>query len=97
MINRIMIKGMVASLALTGSLAVAPAALAAPADPAGAPTGYGLLHAGHDHDKPKPDKPKSDKKSKHSDHDDHKNKKKGNSGAHAGGGYDSHRHHPRNW
>lgn len=94
MIKGIMIKGMVASFALTGSLAVAPAALAAPADPAGTLTGYGLQHGGHDHDKPKPDKPKP-KKPKHGDH--HGHKKKGDSGAHAGGGYDSHRRHPRNW
>ena len=89
MIKRIVVKGMVASLALTGSLAVAPAALAGPVDPAAAPVGYGLHHAGHDHggksEKPKP-KPKKGKKShKHGD------------SAHASGGYDSHRKHPRNW
>ena len=94
MIKRIVVKGMVASLALTGSLAVAPAALAGPADPAAAPVGYGLQHAGHDHgdkaDKPKPKpKPKKGKKGK-------KGHKYGDS-AHAGGGYDSHRSHPRNW
>jgi hypothetical protein len=89
-----MIKGMVATLALTGSLAVAPAALAAPVDPSGALPGYGLEHAGHDHgdksDKPKP-KPKP-KKPKHSSH-----RHQYDDSAHAGGGYDSHRHHPRNW
>ena len=59
---------MVASLTLTGSLALAPAALAGPVDPAAAPVGYGLAHSGHDHsnkaDKPKPKKPKKDKKDK---------------------------------
>jgi hypothetical protein len=90
MINRIVVKGMVASLALTGALAVAPAALAGPVDRA-APVGYGLQHAGHDHgdkaDKPKP-KPKPKKGKKGQKHGD---------SAHAGGGYDSHRSHPRNW
>ena len=88
-----MIKGIVAVAALTGSLVIGPAALAAPVDPIGTP-GYGLEHAGHDHGakpekpekpKPKPDKKKSDKKKGHGD------------SSHAGGGYDSHRSHPRNW
>jgi hypothetical protein len=87
-----MIKGIVAAVALTGSLVVGPAALAAPVDPAGSLPGYGLEHAGHDHGA-KPDKPKpKPKKPKHPD------KKKGHGdSAHAGGGYDSHRSHPRNW
>jgi hypothetical protein len=94
MIKGIVIKGMVASLALTGSLAVAPAALADPVDPAGAPPGYGLQHAGHDHgdksDKPKPKpKPKEEKKGEHGHHKD------GDS-AHDDDGDDS-RQHPRNW
>ena len=66
-----------------------------------------LLHAGHDHgkkdDNKKHKKYKKYKKSKHShgyghDHDHgHHHHHHGDDGAHASGGYDSHRHHPRNW
>ena len=89
-----MIKGIVAAVALTGSLVVGPAALAAPVDPAGSLPGYGLEHAGHDHGaKPEKPKPKPDKKS-----DEKSDKKKGHSdSSHAGGDYDSHRSHPRDW
>ena len=110
-------KGFVVALAVTGSLAVGPAALAATAQPSGALPGlYTPQHAGHDHGK-KPDKPKKDDKkgnkkgdkkySKKSyddfdghDHDhgghDHWHHHHGDS-AHASGGYDSHREHPRGW
>lgn len=88
-------KSVVAAVVLTGSLLAGPAALAAPADRAGALPGYRLEHAGHDHgpkpDKPEPDtrkpKPKQPKGHRHRDGDS----------AHASGGYDSHRHHPRDW
>jgi hypothetical protein len=81
-------KSIVAALAITGALLVGPSAQAAPVDPVGALPGYGLDHAGHDHgskpDKPRPKpKPKSEKHKGHSD------------AAHASGGYDSHRSHPR--
>jgi hypothetical protein len=90
-----MIKGMVAVAALTGSLVIGPAALAAPVDPIGTTPGYGLEHAGHDHDaKPEKPKPKPDK----DDHHEKSGKKHGHDdSSHAGGGYDSHRSHPRNW
>ena len=89
-----MIKGIVVVAALAGSLVVAPAALAAPIDPAGAVPGYGLEHAGHDHGPaPERPKPRPDKR-----HDEKSDKKKGHGdSAHAEGGYDSHRSHPRNW
>ena len=55
-------KGFVVALAVTGSLAVGPAALAATAEPSVAiPGRYTPQHAGHDHGK-KPDKPKKDEK-----------------------------------
>jgi hypothetical protein len=88
-------KGIVAALALTGSLLVGPAALAAPAEPSGnVPGSYTPQHAGHDHgkkpNKPRPKKPNKPNKSKRSHgHSDN--------GAHASGGYDSHRRHPRHW
>jgi hypothetical protein len=83
-------KGIVVALALSGSLLAGPAALAAPVDPAGSLPGYGLEHAGHDH-APKPDKPKAKPKKP-------KPKKHGGSdSAHASGGYDSNRRHPRDW
>jgi hypothetical protein len=76
-----MIKGIVTALVLTGSLAAGPAAMASPADPSGSLPDYGLAHQGHDHG-----------------HDHHHGHHKGHDdGAHASGGYDSHRHHPRNW
>ena len=107
-------KGFVVALAVTGSLALGPAALAATAEPSGAlPGRFTPQHAGHDHGK-KPDKPKKDdkkgKKGKkyskksfdgHDGHDhghdhDHWHHHHGDS-AHASGGYDSHREHPRGW
>ena len=63
-------KGIVASaLALTGSLVVGPAALAAPAGAVGGPAGtYTPQHAGHDHGKKDDGKKKDDDKKK----DDHR-------------------------
>ncbi len=81
-----------AALAVTGALVLGPAAAqATPVTP---------YHAGHDHGtkpdkpkpKPKPKKPKGEKKGHH--HGNHHNGQQGN-GAHASGGYDSHRSHPR--
>jgi len=80
-------KSIFAALAVTGALVLGPAAAqATPVTP---------YHAGHDHGgkpekpkpKPKPKKPKDGKKGHH-------NGNQGN-GAHASGGYDSHRSHPR--
>lgn len=114
-------KGIVVALAVTGSLVVGPAALAASADPSGPLPGYSTpQHADHDHgkkagpknkDKPKKkDKPKNkdgkgkdEKKLKHGsvhdhrvdDHFDHQHRGDHGDGAHSGGGYDSHRSHPR--
>jgi len=96
-------KGIVFALALSGSLMVAPAALAAPVDPGGSLPGYGLEHAGHDNG-PMPERPKPDHHDKDHDqdrdrgHDRHSGKKhRHDDSAHAGGDYDSHRSHPRNW
>jgi hypothetical protein len=100
----------VAALAVTGSLVVGPAALAAPIDPSGnVPGVYTPQHAGHDHgkkpNKPKP-KPKKPDKHYHGDHyghdhghhyGHHHGHHHGDDSAHASGGYDSHRRHPRNW
>ena len=95
-------KGVVVALAVTGSLMVGPSALAATAEPSGVlPGSYRPAHAGHDHGK-KDDKKKDEKKvgkPKHWhgksdgnwDHHHH-----GDS-AHASGGYDSHREHPRHY
>ena len=96
-----MIKSIVVAAAVAGSLIVGPAALAAPVDPIGTTPGYGLEHAGHDHDaQPAKPKPEPDKKPDRSDtkSDKKSDEKKGHGdSAHAGGGYDSHRSHPRNW
>ena len=95
-------KGIVFALALSGSLMVGPAALAAPVDPGGSLPGYGLEHAGHDHGPP-PDRPRHDDRRcdcrdhdhghGHGDHHGHHD----DDSAHASGGYDSHRQHPRNF
>ena len=84
-------KSIFAALAVTGVLVLGPAAAqATPVTP---------YHAGHDHGtkpekpKPKPKKPKHDHKHGH-EHAGHHNGQQGN-GAHASGGYDSHRSHPR--
>jgi hypothetical protein len=94
-----MIKGITVAAVLTGALLVGPAAPAAQADPIGTP-GYGLEHAGHDHG-PMPEEPAPGKhhdKDGDRDHDRHSGKKHGHDdSAHAEGGYDSHRSHPRNW
>jgi hypothetical protein len=101
----------VAVLAVTGSLLVGPAALAAPVDPAGNVPGYYTpQHAGHDHGKkPNKPRPKPKKPDKHShgysdghhyghDHGHHYgHHHHDDDSAHASGGYDSHRHHPRHW
>jgi hypothetical protein len=98
-------KGFVVALAVTGSLVVGPAALATPAEPSGALPGYFTpQHSGHDHGKKDEHKKhKKYKKSKHShdhghrhDHD-HGHHHHHDDSAHASGGYDSHRRHPRNW
>ena len=101
-------KSIVVALAVTASLLVGPAALAASAEPSGAlPGSYSPQHAGHDHGKKdeskkkdKDDKKgKDEKKSKHGyvrDHGGGDHHHHGD-GAHASGGYDSHREHPRNW
>jgi len=105
-------KGIVVALAVTGSLMVGPAGLAAPTDASGAlPDTYSPQHAGHDHgkkgDKKKDDdKKKGDKKkggkSKHwhghghgGHHHHHHHHHHDGDSAHASGGYDSHREHPR--
>jgi hypothetical protein len=101
-----------AALALTGSLLVGPAAVAAPVEPSGALPGlYTPQHAGHDHGKKPAKTKKGDKKggkkySKKSydghdhehghGHDDWHHHHHDDS-AHASGGYDSHRSHPRGW
>ena len=90
-------KGFVVALAVTGSLVVGPAALAAPVEQSGALSGfYKPQHSGHDHGK-KDDK-KHNKWKKHGHghshghgHGHHHH----HDGAHASGGYDSHREHPR--
>ena len=97
-------KGIVFALALSGSLMVGPAALAAPVDPGSSLPGYGLEHAGHDHG-PAPDRPRHD--DRHCDchdhdhgHGEHHGDRHGHDdddSAHASGGYDSHRRHPRNF
>jgi hypothetical protein len=95
-------KSIVAALAFTGAVLVGPAAaLAAPVDPVGSLPGYGLDHAGHDHGaKPEP-KHEKDHDGKHDGkhdghhHGDGHNKKYESDSAHASGGYDSHRSHPR--
>jgi hypothetical protein len=93
-----MIKGIVAAAALTGSLIVGPAALAAPVDPIGTAPGYGLEHAGHDH-APEPERPRPRPDKRHDEHHDKRHDHRHGHGdsAHAGGGYDSHRSHPRDW
>ena len=86
-------KSIFAALAVTGALVLGPAAAqATPVTP---------YHAGHDHGtepskpKPKPKKPKPKKDHKHGhEHAGHHNGQQDN-GAHASGGYDSHRSHPR--
>jgi hypothetical protein len=102
-------KGIVGALVLTGSLLAGPAALAAPVEPSGAlPGTYTPQHAGHDHGK-KDDKKKDDDKKKgdkkkggkskhwhgHSHYDHHHHHHHDGDSAHASGGYDSHREHPR--
>jgi hypothetical protein len=101
-------KGFVVALAVTGSLVMGPAALAATAEPSGALPGlYTPQHAGHDHGK-KPEKPKKDgkkgtkkggkkysKKSYGEFHDHGHGHSHDHDSAHAGGGYDAHRSHPR--
>ncbi|MGH9009890.1 MAG: hypothetical protein ACRDYF_08605 [Acidimicrobiia bacterium] len=103
-------KGIVVALALTGSLLVGPAALAAPVEPSGAlPGTYTPQHSGHDHGK-KYDKSKKSWKKSHKSkeshghghgHGHHHGHGHGHhhhgDSAHASGGYDSHRSHPRNW
>lgn len=98
-------KGIVVALALAGSLMVGPAARAATAEPSGvAPGTYTPQHSGHDHGEKSDHGKKHGKEKKghhghghghgqghghghhHHHHDD---------GAHASGGYDSHRSHPR--
>ena len=83
-------KGIAVVLAVTGSLFVGPAALAAPVTP---------QHAGHDHGKKSDHGKKHDKWKKHDhrhdhhgDHHHHHHHHHGDS-AHASGGYDSHREH----
>jgi hypothetical protein len=97
-------KGIVLALAVSGSLLAGPAALAAPAGATGSLPGYRLEHAGHDHG-PEPDRrgPKADHCDCH-DHgqghghgDGHRHGRHDDDSAHASGGYDSHRHHPRDW
>lgn len=86
-------KSIFAALAVTGALVLGPAAAqATPVTP---------YHAGHDHGtkpekpKPKPKKPKPKHGHEHGHgHAGHHNGQQGN-GAHASGGYDSHRSHPR--
>jgi hypothetical protein len=91
-------KSIFAALAVTGALVLGPAAAqATPVTP---------YHAGHDHgtkpEKPKP-KPKKPKAGDHQhgghEHGDHEHsghhKGQQDDGAHASGGYDSHRSHPR--
>lgn len=98
-------KGIVVALAVTGSLVAGPAALAATAEPSGFVPGSSTpQHSGHDHGKKSDHDKKHGKLKKdghghgkghhghghghghHGHHDD---------GAHASGGYDSHRSHPR--
>lgn len=103
-------KGIVVALAVTGAVMVGPAARAATAEPSGAVPGtYTPQHSGHDHGKKsdhgdKHGKKKSWKKDDH-DHHGHGHGHHGHGhghhhhhhddGAHASGGYDSHRSHPR--
>ena len=84
-----------AALAVTGALALGPtAAQATPVTP---------YHAGHDHGtkpqkpKPKPKKPKHghEEGHHHGDHAGGHHNGQSDNGAHASGGYDSHRSHPR--
>jgi hypothetical protein len=80
-------KGIVIALTVTGSLLLGPTALAAPVTP---------QHAGHDHGK-KPDKPKPKPKKPDKGHKGKKQAGGHSDSAHASGGYDSNRGHPRNW
>jgi hypothetical protein len=102
-------KGIVVALAVTGSLVVGPAALAATAEPSGfLPGAYRPQHSGHDHGK-KSDHGKKHGKGKKDDHHGHGDGDHGHGGhghghhhhhddgAHASGGYDSHRSHPRQY
>ena len=93
-------KGIVVALAVTGTLMVGPAARAATAEPSGLlPGTYTPQHSGHDHGK------KADHDEKHGKKDGHghghghhghgHHHHHHHDGAHASGGYDSHREHPR--
>jgi hypothetical protein len=95
----------VVALAVTGLLVGGPTALAAP-EPSGNLPGYDTPQhsSGHDHGKKAHDHNKHDKGKKSSKHDDghghgHHDHAHGHhhhgDGAHASGGYDSHRSHPR--
>jgi len=95
-------KGIVVALAVTGSLVVGPAALAATAEPSGfLPGAHTPQHSGHDHGKKADHDKKHGKWKKSWKKDDHHGHGHGHhhhhhdDGAHASGGYDSHRSHPR--
>ncbi len=104
-------KGIVVALAVTGSLMAGPAARAATAEPSGAVPGtYTPQHSGHDHGKKSDHGDKHGKKSWKKDDHGHHGHGHGHhghghghghhhhhhdDGAHASGGYDSHRSHPR--
>ena len=106
-------KGIVVALAVTGSLVVGPAALAATAEPSSfLPGAYTPQHSGHGHGKKsdhgdKHDKGKKSWKKDAHDHHGHGHHGHGHGhghhhhhhddGAHASGGYDSHRSHPRQY
>jgi len=101
-------KGIVVALAVTGSLVVGPAALAATAEPSGfLPGAYAPQHSGSDHGKKSDHDKKHGKWKKSGRKDDHGHHGHGHGhdhghhhhhdGAHASGGYDSHREHPRHW
>src|SRR5688572_10452986 len=98
-------KGIVVALAVTGSLVVGPAALAATAEPF-LPGTHTPQHSGHDHGK-NSDHDKKHGKWKKDDHGHHGHHGHGHGhhghghhphddGAHASD-YHSHRQHPRDW
>ena len=96
----------ITALAISGLLVAGPSALAVvSAQPAGALPGYGLEHSGHDHHKPKKHRHGHGHGHGHDGHGHghghhghghghHHGHHHGDS-AHASGGYDAHRRHPR--